>query len=195
MPAVATAPKTSMAKLAKEKKTTKVAKPSAAARSHPPYFQMIKEAILALRERTGSSSVAIAKHMEENHKGELPANFKKMLLTQLRNSTAKGRLVKVKASFKLSEEAKKAAKPAKEKKTETEKVKKPTKKAVAGVKRKAPSATAAAKPKKKAEAKVKPAKKAAAVKKVKKVAKSPAKAKKPKSIKSPGAKKARVARA
>jgi histone H1/5 len=68
---------------------------------------MIKEAIAALKDRTGSSSVAIAKYIEEKHGKSLPANFKKMLSVQLRGSAAKGKLVKVKASYKLSDAAKK----------------------------------------------------------------------------------------
>jgi histone H1/5 len=72
--------------------------------SHPPYFEMIKEAITALDDSTGSSSYAIAKYMEENHKDELPVNYKKVLATQLKNFTAKGKLVKIKASFKLKED-------------------------------------------------------------------------------------------
>ncbi|KAK1684828.1 hypothetical protein QYE76_045676 [Lolium multiflorum] len=94
------------------------AKPKAAApaAAHPTYFEMIKEAIAALKDRTGSSSVAIAKYIEEKHGKTLPPNFKKMLSVQLRGSAAKGKLVKVKASYKLSDAAKKdspkAAKPA-----------------------------------------------------------------------------------
>lgn len=81
---------------------------------------MIKEALLALQEKSGSSSYAIAKYMGEKHKAVLPANYKKMLALQLKNFTAKGKLVKVKASFKLSELGKKekvAAKGKEEKKT------------------------------------------------------------------------------
>ncbi|MBF6096303.1 histone H1/H5 family protein [Nocardia cyriacigeorgica] len=57
-------------------------KPKPAA--HPPYFQMIKEAILALNDESGSSPYAIAKYMEEKHKAVLPANFKKILGLQLK---------------------------------------------------------------------------------------------------------------
>ncbi|XXG73289.1 hypothetical protein AAC387_Pa07g2235 [Persea americana] len=49
--------------------------------SHPPYFQMIKEALVALQEKSGSSSYAIAKYMEEKHKAVLPANYKNMMST------------------------------------------------------------------------------------------------------------------
>nr|GEX83824.1 histone H1-like [Tanacetum cinerariifolium] len=72
---------------------------------------MIKEAIVSLKERTGSSQYAITKFIEENQKN-LPANFKKVLLTQLKKFVAGGKLVKVKASYKLSS----AAAPAKAKK-------------------------------------------------------------------------------
>ncbi|KAJ6288322.1 hypothetical protein OIU76_024332 [Salix suchowensis] len=71
--------------------------------THPPYFQMIKEAILALNDESGSSPYAIAKYMEENHKAALPANFKKILGLQLKNSAAAGKLIKIRASYKLSE--------------------------------------------------------------------------------------------
>ncbi|KAJ6398359.1 hypothetical protein OIU77_019208 [Salix suchowensis] len=70
--------------------------------AHPPYFQMIKEAILALNEKSGSSPYAIAKYMEGKHKAVLPANFKKILGHQLKNSAARGKLIKIRASFKLS---------------------------------------------------------------------------------------------
>ncbi|KAH7686742.1 Linker histone H1/H5 protein [Dioscorea alata] len=96
-------PRTS--KAPKEKKPVEAAKP--ASPNHPPYFQMIKEAILALHGKEGSSSYAIAKYMEEKHKEELPGNFKKMLAVQLRSFAAKGKLLKVKASFKLPESEKK----------------------------------------------------------------------------------------
>ncbi|KAG9146049.1 hypothetical protein Leryth_016604 [Lithospermum erythrorhizon] len=117
--------------------------------SHPTYFQMIKEALLALHEKSGSSPRAIAKHMEAKHKAVLPSNFRKILATQLKNSAAKGKLIKVKASFKLSEAVKKITKPiSKSKKTKTRKTKKvtkvapvkPTKKRLGPKKMKAPAA-------------------------------------------------------
>ncbi|KAL1191915.1 Histone H1 [Cardamine amara subsp. amara] len=71
--------------------------------THPPYFQMIKEALMALKEKNGSSPYAIAKKIEEKHKSLLPENFRKILSLQLKNSVAKGKLVKIRASYKLSE--------------------------------------------------------------------------------------------
>lgn len=94
---------------------------------------MIKEALTALKEKSGSSPYAIAKFMEEKHKSVLPANFKKIMAIQLKNSVAKGKLVKVKASYKLSEAGKKEkpkAKPARAKKETKKTEKKPKKKAV-----------------------------------------------------------------
>ncbi|CAN0861574.1 Histone H1 [Linum grandiflorum] len=79
-----------------KKKSTRPKTPS-----HPPYFQMIKEALVALDEKSGSSPYAIAKKMEEKHKAVLPANFRKILALQLKNSEAKGKLIKIKASYKL----------------------------------------------------------------------------------------------
>ena len=131
---------------------------------------MIKEALLALNEKSGSSPYAIAKYMEEKHKAVLPANFRKILALQLKNSAARGKLMKIKASYKLSEAGKKGKATATKAKTETK-------------------SKPAAKPKK-SEATKKPAKKIGAKKKT-----TPAKPKQPKSIKSPAAKKAKKATA
>ncbi|KAF0892048.1 hypothetical protein E2562_012519 [Oryza meyeriana var. granulata] len=171
MPAMAK-PSSRDAKTASAPKQPK-AKPSAAAvPSHPPYFEMIKEAITALKERTGSSAHAIGKYMEEKHGASLPANYKKMLSIQLRGFATKGKLVKVKASYKLSDAAKKdspKAKPAaapkavaakhamdaaKPKKAATKPKKAPA--AAAGTKRKALEKKVVAKPKKYPAAKAKP---------------------------------------
>ncbi|XP_074361250.1 uncharacterized protein LOC141701508 [Apium graveolens] len=69
---------------------------------------MIKDALLALNEKGGSSSYAIGKYIEEKQKSLLPANFPKLLGQQLKNSSAKGKLIKVKASYKLADTVKKA---------------------------------------------------------------------------------------
>jgi histone H1/5 len=77
---------------------------------------MIKAAILSQDGKAGASPYAIAKHMGEKHRDVLPANYRKVLAVQLRNFAAKGRLVKVKASFRLAEaEEKKVASAAKAK--------------------------------------------------------------------------------
>ncbi|XXG43561.1 hypothetical protein AAC387_Pa01g3562 [Persea americana] len=146
-----------MAKATKESNSTKP-KPSS---SHPPYSQMICDAIVALKERTGSSQYAISKFIEEKHKPNLPPNFKKTLLSQLKKLVAAEKLVKIKNSFKISTSSAAAA----------------TKlKPAAAAK---PKAAALPKPKPK-QRPVKVATKATPGKKMKML-----KAKKPKSIKSP----------
>ncbi|KAF6162183.1 hypothetical protein GIB67_008312 [Kingdonia uniflora] len=76
---------------------------------------MFKKAIVALKEKSRSSPYAIAKYIKEKHKSILPTNFKKMLGLQSKNSALKGKLTKVKASYKLSgaEKKDKASKPSK----------------------------------------------------------------------------------
>ncbi|XP_050238589.1 histone H1-like [Mercurialis annua] len=81
-------------------KPTKMSPPSPI--DHPPYFEMISEAILTLKERTGSSQPAIAKFMEENYKDGLPQNFKKLLSVQLKKFVKSDRLDKVKNSYKIA---------------------------------------------------------------------------------------------
>lgn len=144
-------------------------------------LQMIKEAITSLNEKNGSSPYAIAKYMEEKHKEVLPANFRKILALQLKNSTAKGKLRKIKASYELSEAGKKDKKASKVAKANAEKKTKQarTTRATAG-KRKDEAASKAAKAVKKVVAK-----------KPKRT--TPAKPKQPKSIRSPAAKRAKKA--
>ncbi|MBA0574072.1 hypothetical protein Golob_001310, partial [Gossypium lobatum] len=199
------------------KKKTAGSKKSKSAPSHPPFLEMISDAIVSLKERTGSSQYAIAKFIEEKHK-QLPANFRKVLLVQTKKFVASGKLVKVKASFKLpsaSAAAKKpaavakkpaAAKPksatttaaAKSKPKATKTASKPKAKAKVGTPVKA-KAKVAAKPKAtttKAKAKpaakptkvAKTAKKSSPGKKVKVPAKKTVAVKKPKSVKSPAKK-------
>ncbi|KAJ4967951.1 hypothetical protein NE237_014652 [Protea cynaroides] len=69
---------------------------------HPPYSQMITEAISSLKDRTGSSLPAIAKFIAENYGTGLPSNFKKILSVQLKKLAKSERLVKVKNSYKIS---------------------------------------------------------------------------------------------
>ena len=62
--------------------------------THPPYSAMIKDALLALKERNGSSPAALKKKIGEQHPS-LPAGWEKVLSTQLRNLVKSGKLVKV----------------------------------------------------------------------------------------------------
>ncbi|KAJ8549099.1 hypothetical protein K7X08_032806 [Anisodus acutangulus] len=151
------------------KKTTAPKKP----RSHPPYAEMISEAIIVLKERTGSSQVAIAKFIEEKQK-DLPSNFRKLLLIQLKKLVASGKLTKIKGSFKHSP----VAGPAKPKKAAAGAAKP---KAVTPKKKAKARATT---PVKKAVTAPAKSKKATPVKKVA-VAKVKTPAKKPKTIKAP----------
>ena len=130
--------------------------PPKAAPAHPKYEDMVKAAILALKDRNGSSVPAIAKYLGSNFK--LPGNFKKILSTQLKNLVKSGKLLKVKASYKLGEALKKA--PKKPKKKAAPKKKKPKAK-----KAKKPKAKKAKKPKAKKAPKKKAAKKKAPKKK------------------------------
>ncbi|KAM0016156.1 putative linker histone H1/H5, domain H15, winged helix-like DNA-binding domain superfamily [Helianthus debilis subsp. tardiflorus] len=163
------------AKAAITKKAPAAKKP----RSHPPYAEMVKEAIVALKEKTGSSQYAIAKHIEDNQK-DLPANFKKLLLLQLKKLVAAGKLTKVKNSFKLQKPAdQKKPLAVKAKSGAQVKVKTPVKaKKVAAPAKKAVKAKSGGQVKAKGKAKtpVKAKKVAVPAKKVKSI-KSPAKKK------------------
>merc|ERR1712048_606438 len=87
---------------------TPAKKSKKAAASHPPYATMVQEAIKDLKDRTGSSTVAIAKWVESKY--TLPDTFKKSLSTALKKMTEDGKLVKVKASYKLGAALKAAPK-------------------------------------------------------------------------------------
>lgn len=170
-------------KSVKEKKPRAKKPKSAKTVTHPPYFQMIKEALMALNEKGGSSPYAVAKYTEDKHKDELPANFRKILGLQLKNSAAKGKLIKIKASYKLSEAGKKETTT----KTSTKKLSKADSKKKPRSTRSATAAVKKAEAPKKAKVAQKPKKVGA-----KRTRKStPAKAKQPKSIKSPAAKRAK----
>uniref|UniRef100_A0A9I9E4W3 H15 domain-containing protein n=1 Tax=Cucumis melo TaxID=3656 RepID=A0A9I9E4W3_CUCME len=95
----------------KEKKPAAHRKPRSPP-THPPYEEMIKDAIVTLKERTGSSQYAITKFIETKQK-QLPSNFKKLLLFHLKKLLASGKLVKVKSSFKLKPAVAKPASPVK----------------------------------------------------------------------------------
>ena len=166
------------------KKVSKAKKPAKPA-EHPKYNDMIKAAILALKDRTGSSRQAIVKYIKANYKvGEnagvhVKTALKKMLtaklLVQTKGAGASG-------SFKLSETAKKVPKPKKKVVKKKPAAKKPKKKPAAkkaqkpaAKKAKKPAAKKAKKPATKKPAAKKPAaKKPAAKKPAKKAAKKPA---------------------
>ena len=143
-------------------KVAKAKKPEA---SHPPSSVMVKAALENLKERKGSSLVAIKKYIATNYKAD-PVKMSVFIKKALASGVEKKTILQVKGvgmtgRFKIAKEEakpKKAAKP----KTATKKA-------------------ATSKPKKKVAAKSKPAKKATPKKKVEKSksAKSSAKPKKP----------------
>lgn len=152
-------------------------------------LQMIKEALTSLNDKSGSSPYAIAKYMEEKHKAVLPANFKKILALQLKNSVARGKLIKIKASYKLSEAGKKEeSKTGKVSKASTEKKPKEAKTTSQRETRKTTSQRETRASKKPEKAKKTTT---AATKKKRSKKSTPVKPKQPKSIKSPAAKKAK----
>ena len=110
-------------------------KPKKAA-AGPSYADLIKSAIVALKERGGSSRQAINKFVSAK-KG---SNFKSGVFNRaLKSGVEKGTLIQVKGSFKLAAAAKKAAtkKKAAPKKKTSAKKKKTTKKKTATKKKKA----------------------------------------------------------
>lgn len=68
------------------------AKPAPA---HPKYEVMVAEAIKALKDRTGSSTQAIAKYIDGAYGKTLPDNWKKTLAVQVKRLAEAGKLVKV----------------------------------------------------------------------------------------------------
>ena len=94
------------------KKKPKVPKKPA---DHPPYIEMIKAAIVALKERNGSSRQAIEKYIKGNYKvGEVGPHLK----LALKRGAAGGKLLHTKGvgasgSFKVPKGEKKERKPKK----------------------------------------------------------------------------------
>merc|ERR1711894_681814 len=135
-----------------EKAATKVSKPKkAVVASHPATSVMVKEAIENLKERKGSSLIAIKKYLATNYKVD-PVKHGHFIKKALASGVEKKTIVQVKGigasgSFKLAKveaKPKKAVKP----KASSKKPKTPTKKKVPKTK---PAASKKATPKKKAE--------------------------------------------
>lgn len=170
-----------MADTASPAKKAKKAAPKKPA-DHPKYIDMIVAAIVALKERTGSSRQAIVKFIKANYK--VGDNADTHVKLALKRGVTSGALAQPKGtgasgSFKVVKKAEK--KPAKKPAAKKPAAKKPAAKKPAAKK---PAAKKATTPKKAAK---KPAKKASSAKKAKKPA-----AKKPaakKAAKKPAAKK------
>lgn len=168
------------------KKAAAKPKKSAKPAEHPKYSEMIKAALVALKERKGCSRQAIEKYIKENYK--LGDNVGPHLKMALKKGVASGVLVQPKGtgasgSFKLSKaekEAKPKKKPAKKPAAKKPVAKKP-KPAAKKPKKPAAKKAAAKKPAAKKPAK-KPASKKPATPKKSKTKKTPTKkpaAKKP----------------
>lgn len=91
---------------------SKVAKAPSAKKTHPTYSVMTAEAVKALKERSGSSLPAVTKYITTTY--SIDVN-KHALNKALRESVSDGKLIKVKASYKLPAAASKEA-PKKKKK-------------------------------------------------------------------------------
>ena len=158
---------------------------------HPKYIDMIAAAIVALKERNGSSRQAIKKYIDANYKvGDNSGNYVKLAL---KRGVTSGALLQTKGagasgSFKVAkkEVVKKEKKPAKKpaakkpaaKTTKKPAAKKSTPKKKAAAKKSTPKKKAATKKAAKKPASAKKAKKPAAKKPVKKTPKKKTKAKK-----------------
>jgi len=135
-----------------KKATGTTTKKASAPSEHPPYKDMIKEAILQLKERNGSSRQAIKKYLSSNFKGIKESHFDNQFNQALRRGVAAGDFTQPKGpsgpvKLQKKDTAKPAAKPAK---AAGEKVvKKAAPKKAAAVPKKATTTTtkAAAKPK------------------------------------------------
>jgi len=136
-------------------------------------LDIIVKCVLELKERTGSSRQAIKKYLAANEKKEIKTH---VLNAALKKGVADGKLVMVKASYKVSADTKKALtkKAAPKKKAAAPKKKKAT---ATKKKKTAPKKKTASKKKKTTGTKKKTVKKAATKKKAapKKKKSSPAK--------------------
>lgn len=166
------------------KKATKTKKPKKTA-DHPPVAKMVMDAIVALKDRKGSSLAAIKKYIAANNKVDV-AKLAPFIRRFLKKAVADGKLVQPKGtgasgSFKVGAKAKEEKKPKKAKKSPKKAAKK-EKKAKKPKTPKKPKAKKATKSPKKPKAKKSPkkaakkpaAKKPAAKKPAKKAAKKPA---------------------
>eukprot|EP00980_Cylindrotheca_fusiformis_P010674 scaffold2381_cov128-Cylindrotheca_fusiformis.AAC.15 len=97
------------------KKTTSNSTKSPGTPGKTTYVQMVTDAIVSLRDRTGSSQVAIKKYLLANNPGVTPEKLKQNLNKALKTGIKSNRFVKVKASFKIHPEFRKKMKSKKSK--------------------------------------------------------------------------------
>jgi len=88
------------------------------------YIQLVHEAIATLKDRTGSSQVAIQKYLGSTYPNLLstaqPNRFKQHVLQALKSGVKAGRFQKIKASYKINMEWKKKEAAAKKRKRQQE---------------------------------------------------------------------------
>jgi hypothetical protein len=106
---------------AKPKEKVVKAKNPKAKGPHVHYRKYIIEAIRELKERTGSSAPAISKYILEHHKQVKLAVLIRQLRLQLKRMLQERLVKKCKASFLLTDKAKKGRKSRKSKKSKTQK--------------------------------------------------------------------------
>ena len=176
---VASPKKSPTKKASPKKRARKPAKP----RAHPPTSDMVRAAIIALKDRRGSSLQAIKNYIASNYKVDI-VRMAPFIRTHIKSAVKSGALRQSKGSgasgrFRLGAIPKKAAK-----KRKAKKAKKPRKKSAKKARR--PKAKKAKKPKAKAAKKSKAARKPKAAKKAAKPKKA---ARRPKAKKAAKAKK------
>ncbi|KAF3279572.1 hypothetical protein TWF970_004114 [Orbilia oligospora] len=129
--------------------TTTTTKKTSTPADHPSYKDMIKDAILQLKERNGSSRQALKKYVLSNNKGIKESNFDTQFNAAIKRGVAAGDFIQPKGpsgpvKLQKKDAAKSTTKAAKA--TGEKPAKKPTVKKVSAAK-KAAAAKSAAKPK------------------------------------------------
>lgn len=100
------------------KSASKSTTPTSARKSKsgkPTYLEMVHDAIVSLKDRSGSSSIAISKWILANNehcKSVTPNMYKSRLNMAIKQGVKEGRFIKVKSSYKVSSEWKKKQKAA-----------------------------------------------------------------------------------
>lgn len=95
---------------AKKAPTTKATPKTPGSAQKRSYIQRIHDAIVAMKDRTGSSQIAIQKYILANCPDLDEKKLKQHLLKSLKQGVAKKQLVKIKASYKIHPNAKKKPK-------------------------------------------------------------------------------------
>ena len=92
-----------------KKKSGKISSPSKTkATKNPTYLEMVKEAITDMKERNGSSLIAIAKYIENKY--NVVNTFRSRLKYALKKAITDGKIVQIKKSYKLPTEKKRVVK-------------------------------------------------------------------------------------